>query len=215
MPEFTKNCIIFLFIMFGGKLMKASKITALILAAALCAMPLTACNKEKKPVSSGINIISSQGQAGVNGDSRFVVDPNAEANNFFFKYNDVKVVIGITIDKVLSGLGNNYTIQEAQSCAGQGTALNYIFNGGSFTIETTPAGSANYITMIALGDDSVSTAEGIFIGNSVAQVKAAYGDPIADSTEESLMYDKGSSRLTFVIDAEEQKVTSIFYQAKM
>ena len=42
--------------------MKGLKITALILTAAIGATALTACNKEKKPVSSGINIISSQNQ---------------------------------------------------------------------------------------------------------------------------------------------------------
>lgn len=189
--------------------MKGSKITALILAATLCATTLTACSKEKKPVSSGINIISSQGQGG---DMRFVVDPNAEANNYYFTYNDVKVIIGVKVDKVVAALGNNYTYNEAASCAGQGISKIYTYNGGSFSIETQPVDNADYISTINFGDDSISTAEGICIGKTADEVKAAYGNPIADSTEDTLQYDKGSSRLTFQIA--DGKVTGIFYQAK-
>ncbi len=189
--------------------MKVSKITALVLAAALSATMLSACSKEKKPVSSGINIISSQGQGG---DMRFVVDPNAEANNYYFVYNDVKVIIGVQVDKVVAALGNNYTYTEAASCAGQGISKIYTYNGGSFSIETQPVDTADYISTINFGDDSVSTAEGIFIGNTVDQVKKAYGEPAKDSTDETLIYEKGSSRITFSI--EDGKVTSIFYQAK-
>ena len=42
--------------------MKGLKITALILTAAIGAAVLTSCNNPKKPVSSGINILSTQNQ---------------------------------------------------------------------------------------------------------------------------------------------------------
>ena len=67
--------------------------------------------------------------------------------------------------------------------------------------------------MILLGDDTVSTAEGIFIGNTVEQVKAAYGNPDESSTEDSIVYIKGSSQLTFQIS--DGKVVTIAYQAKV
>ena len=68
--------------------MKGLKITALILTAAIGATALTACKNEKKPVSSGINIISSQkqGGAGVDGENIAIIDPEAEKNNFIFKW---------------------------------------------------------------------------------------------------------------------------------
>lgn len=194
--------------------MKGTKISALILAAVLGTTALTACSNGKKPVSSDVSIIASQGQGGFNGDSRFVADPDAESKNYFFKHNDVNVVIGIPIKKVLPGLGNNYTVVPAANCAGQGTAYNYTFNGGSFTIETTPYNGEDYITGIALGNDSVSTAEGVCIGNTIDQVKTTYGEANPeDSTDDTWVYDKGSSRIS--IGFTDQKVSSIYYQAKM
>lgn len=193
--------------------MKALKISALVVAAAICAMPLVACSNEKKPVSSGINVISTQSQVGQDGENKATIDPNAEANNFVFKYNGVSVVVNAPISKIIDSLGKNYTYMEAASCAGQGISKFYTFNGGSFVISTNPVGNEDSIAMIAINDDSVSTAEGVFIGNTMDQVKKAYGDP-KDATETVLTYEKGSSTLVFIFD-ESGKVTNITYQAKV
>ena len=195
--------------------MKGLKITALILTAAIGATALTACKNEKKPVSSGINIISSQkqGGAGVDGENIAIIDPEAEKNNFIFKYNGVSVVVNTSMGNILKSLPSDYDYQESPSCAGQGIAKTYTYNNGSFSIQTNPVGKDDSISMILLSDDTVSTAEGIFIGNTVEQVKAAYGNPDENSTEYSLAYIKGSSQLTFTIS--DGKVTTIAYQAKV
>ena len=196
--------------------MKGLKITALILTTVLCASAFTACKNEKKPVSSGINIISSQkqGGAGVDGENIAIIDPEAEKNNFIFKYNGVNVVINTPMSKVLKSLPENYDYNEAPSCAGQGIAKTYTYNNGSFSIQTNPVEKEDSISMILLSDDTVSTAEGIFIGNTAEQVKAAYGEPDKDaSTDNAFVYYKGTSVLTFTIM--DGKVTSIAYQAKV
>ena len=195
--------------------MKGLKITALILTAAIGATALTACKNEKKPVSSGINIISSQkqGGAGVDGENIAIIDPEAEKNNFIFKYNGVSVIINTPMGNILKSLPSDYDYQESPSCAGQGIAKTFTYNHGSFSIQTNPVGKEDSISMILLGDDTVSTAEGIFIGNTVEQVKAAYGNPDESSTEDSIVYIKGSSQLTFTIS--DGKVTTIAYQAKV
>ena len=195
--------------------MKGLKITALILTAAIGATALTACKNEKKPVSSGINIISSQkqGGAGVDGENIAIIDPEAEKNNFIFKYNGVSFVVNTSMGNILKSLPSDYDYQESPSCAGQGIAKTYTYNNGSFSIQTNPVGKEDSISLILLSDDTVSTAEGIFIGNTVEQVKAAYGNPDENSTEYSLAYIKGSSQLTFTIS--DGKVTTIAYQAKV
>ena len=195
--------------------MKGLKITALILTAAIGATALTACKNEKKPVSSGINIISSQkqGGAGVDGENIAIIDPEAEKNNFIFKYNAVSVIINTPMGNILKSLPSDYDYQESPSCAGQGIAKTFTYNHGSFSIQTNPVGKEDSISMILLGDDTVSTAEGIFIGNTVEQVKAAYGNPDESSTEDSIVYIKGSSQLTFQIS--DGKVVTIAYQAKV
>ena len=80
--------------------MKGLKITTLILAAAMMAMPIAGCNNSKKPVSSGINIISSQSQNGLSGENAGMIDPNAAANNFIFKYNGVNVVVNTKMEDI-------------------------------------------------------------------------------------------------------------------
>ena len=102
--------------------MKGLKITALILTAAIGATALTACKNEKKPVSSGINIISSQkqGGAGVDGENLAIIDPEAEKNNFIFKYNGVSVIINTPMGNILKSLPEPTDYNEAPSCAGQG-----------------------------------------------------------------------------------------------
>ena len=194
--------------------MKGSKITALVLAAALCAMPLTACAKEKKPVSSGINVISTQSQAGVNGEVQYTIDPNAESNNFCFKLNGVTVAINAPLSSIESKLDTlgKYTYTEQASCAGQGMDKIYTFNGGSFTIYATPVGKDYTISMIAFGDDSVSTAEGVCIGNTVDQLKKPYGEP-KENDDTTIIYEKGTSTLVFVL--EDGKILNIVYNAKV
>ena len=186
--------------------MKGLKITALILTTVLCASAFTACKNEKKPVSSGINVISSQSQggAGVNGENKATIDPNAANNN---------IVVNSPMNAILGSLGNNYSYFEAASCAGQGISKFYTFNGGSFVVSTNPVGNEDSIAMITINDDSVSTAEGIFIGNTVEQLKAAYGEP-KENDGTTYTYEKGSSVLVFLVD-DSGKITNIIYNAKV
>lgn len=194
--------------------MKGLKITALILTAAIGAAVLTSCNNPKKPVSSGINILSTQNQ-GMGGDERAVIDPNALSNNFLFKFNGVTATVNIDPQTVVKELGE-YAYDEKPGCATNGMNQFYTYNGGSFVITATPAdekAKTYAVYTITLNDDSVSTAEGICIGNTVEQVKAAYGtNPVLDNGV-ALSYEKGTSSLSFLFD-ENGKVTSIIYQTK-
>ena len=199
--------------------MKGLKITALILTAAIGATALTACKNEKKPVSSGINVISSQSQggAGVNGENKATIDPNAASNNYVFKYNGVDIVVNSPMNAILGSLGNNYQYFEAASCAGQGISKFYTFNGGSVTIIATPAGKDYSIYQIIISDDSVATTEGVCVGNSAEQVKAAYGEPVADKSDDTVfIYQKGTSTLMFTFEENEntgkKAVATIMYQ---
>ena len=85
----------------------------------------------------------------------------------------------------------------------------YTFKGGSFSVETIVG--TDKIARIAIVDDTVSTAEGIFIGKTVDDVKAVYGEP-SESSGALYIYKKGSSELRFQIDGE-GKVTEIDYFA--
>lgn len=210
--------IIFL-IFFGGKLMKGLKITTLILTAAMLAMPLTGCNNQKKPVSSGINVISTQSQKGLEGENAGMIDPNAATNNFVFKYNGVNVVVNTKMGDIEGKFDSkSYKKTSQVSCIGAaGTDWVYTFNGGSVTIIATPAGKDYSIYQIIISDDSVATTEGVCVGNSAEQVKAAYGEPVADKSDDTVfIYEKGTSTLMFTFEENEntgkKAVATIMYQ---
>ena len=185
--------------------MKFTKIAALLLSLSIAGISIAACSNEPEPVSSDINVISTQAQNVQGSGADNHIDENAINENYVFIYNGVTVTVKTPLD--LSKFNDDdYDYYEVPSCAGQGMATLYEFKGGSVKIETHTGSTA--IARIALCDDTVATAEGVYIGQTVDDVKAAYGEPteIAGSNYD---YVKGSSRLRFLF--ENDKVTGITY----
>ena len=71
-------------------------------------------------------------------------------------------------------------------------------------------GDKDYVNSILLTDDSVTTPEGVYIGSSDADVRAAYGED-AGTLSGALCYTKGGTDLNFIL--EDGKVISIEYLA--
>ena len=191
--------------------MKFVKAAALIMSLSIAGMSLAACSNEPEPVSSDINIISTQAQGQNTGVSlpNGNVDPNAESANFVFVYKGCNFVVNTVVDESKFP-DDDYDVKEQASCAGQGMATNYKFKGGSFWAETYPGSDSLYI--ITLCDDTVTTAEGIYIGSTMDDVKLAYGEPVT-ATDALLSYEKGSSELRFTFDGN-GVVNGIFYIGK-
>lgn len=189
--------------------MKNIKVAAIIMSLCMAGAALCACNNQPEPVSSDINVISSQNQnQGGAGESNISVDPNAADNNFKITYKGIDITVNGELDDSKFD-DNEYDVREQTSCAGQGLALVYSFKGGSFEVETFP--DTTVVSRIKLNDDTVTTAEGVYIGNTMDQVKAVYGEPTALS-ENIFSYKKGSSELRlFVEDPADGKVSSIEY----
>ncbi len=127
---------------------------------------------------------------------------------FVFVYEDVKVPLNVDAAPVLEALGKEDTYFEAASCAFQGLDKTYTYSG--FEITTYPQGDKDFISTIYLIDDSVSTDKGIFIGSSLADVTAAYGDAYENKSG-GYTYTLGDSTLAFVVEGD--SVTSITYSA--
>ena len=195
-------------------LMKFTKAAALVMSLSLIGISVAACSNEPEPVSSDINIISSQ--AGQNTTAATTsrvgyIDENAENENFVFVYNGVNLVVNTEMDESKFS-ESDFDVQEDASCAGQGLALLYTFKGGSFTVATAPSVSGPWpISIITLFDDTVTTAEGIYIGQTIDEAKAVYGEPTTE-TEAACFYAKGTSQLVFMFDGE-GKINSIQYWA--
>ena len=183
--------------------MKFTKVAALIMSLSIVGASVAACSNEPEPVSSDVNVISTQNQnsgAGTDATS----DDKAASENYVFTYKGVNFIINTDID-VSSFADSDYDLDQVASCAGQGLASQYSF-GSTFFVET-DVGS-DVIVWIKLFDDTVSTAEGVYIGQTVEDVKAVYGEP-STSTDYLMVYTKGTSELRF--EVADGKVTSINY----
>lgn len=189
--------------------MKIVKAAALIMSLSIAGMSLAACSNEPEPVSSDINIISTQAQNTNVSLPNGNVDPNAESENFVFKYKGCDFVVNTVVDESKFP-DEDYEANLQASCAGQGMATNYKFDNGTFWAETYPGSDSLYI--VTLCNDKVSTVEGIYIGSTMDKVKEVYGEP-ATATDTLLVYEKGSSELRFNFDGE-GKVNGIFYIGK-
>ncbi|QHQ60143.1 hypothetical protein Ana3638_04565 [Anaerocolumna sedimenticola] len=124
-----------------------------------------------------------------------------------FDYQGVTMSMNDNAAAIVDALGEPMDYFEAPSCAFQGLDKIYYYSG--FDLSTYPGTDGDYISAIEFTDDSVSTKEGIFIGNTRDEVIKTYGN---DYTEESgsLTYTKGKTKLTFLI--ENNAVTSINYE---
>ena len=196
------------------RIMKFTKAAALVLSLSIAGFSVAACSNDPEPVSSDVNIIAtqSQGQNETATTSRVgYIDDKAESENFVFVYNGVNLVVNTEMDESKFS-ASDFEVQEDASCAGQGLALLYTFKGGSFTVATAPSVNGPWpISIITLFDDTVTTAEGIYIGQSIEDAKSVYGEPTT-ATEAAYFYQKGSSQLVLLFDGE-GKINSIQYWA--
>ncbi|MBQ8625768.1 MAG: hypothetical protein IJ419_06390 [Agathobacter sp.] len=133
---------------------------------------------------------------------------DVKADGFVFVYNGTDIVPNAKMEPIVTALGEPTKYFESDSCAFQGKDKVYTY--GSVVICTYPENEVDYVYTIELKDDTVQTKEGIYIGSSVDDVKAKYGEPAKD-TGSALVYEKGTSTLNF--GYADGVVTSIVYYA--
>ncbi|MBQ5991858.1 MAG: membrane lipoprotein lipid attachment site-containing protein [Clostridia bacterium] len=104
------------------------------------------------------------------------IDPNAvrggEYGDLYFEAYGVRFGIYDETEQVLSALpAYNSTFSE-QSCAFPGADVSYSFGG--FRIMTNEIDGVSRITGISVKDDTVKTPQGLYIGMSEADARAAF-----------------------------------------
>ncbi len=127
---------------------------------------------------------------------------------FVFTYNGTEISMNAPAAEILSALGEPKNYTEEPSCAFEGLDKTYYF--GSFYLQTYPMADGDYIYCLWLADDTVTTAEGIYIGAPEDQVKAAYGEDSYNGTN-AYVVTKGDSKLTVIMEA--GTVSQITYDA--
>ena len=128
------------------------------------------------------------------------------ASEFSFAANGTEITVNDNMAGVLAVLGEPQSYFEAESCAFEGLDKTYTYAG--FVITTYPDGDQDFINSIRLTDDSAATQEGVYIGCTADQVRAAYGEA-EDGPAGALSYTKGDAALNFIL--ENDVVISIEY----
>ncbi|CRZ33843.1 hypothetical protein DFR55_103103 [Herbinix hemicellulosilytica] len=131
-----------------------------------------------------------------------------EPSGYAFEYNGVTIYMNTDVKSVIDKLGDPLNYFEAESCAFKGLDKFYTYPG--FEITTYPMNGKDYISSVNLMDDTVSTPEGIYLGSTVDDMIAAYGDNYTESSG-SYTYIKDDSKIQFIVKDDE--IISITYLA--
>lgn len=130
----------------------------------------------------------------------------AAAAGYIFVAGNVTVTMGAEAAPILEKLGAPEKTFEQDSCAYQGKDIVYTYKG--FEISTYPADGKDCVSSVYVLDDSVSTAEGIKIGSTAADVREAYKDRY---TEEFGVYRMSDDTTELIIYTTDDLVDGIEY----
>lgn len=142
-----------------------------------------------------------------NSPSDSAPEKEASDKSFAFVHNNVKITPNDLVDPLITALGSDYSYHESPSCAYIGLDKCYVYKG--FSIYTYPDENAvDHVLQIVLTDDSLSTPEGLIIGDTAEKVIELYGNDYAES-DGSYAYTLGKTTLTIIV--KNDKVVSIQY----
>jgi len=110
-------------------------------------------------------------------------------------YRGVELTVGMPADEAIAALGEDYTIKESESCAGQGMDRMYTYSSMRLYVFAPVEGEA-VVSSVSYTDDGVATADGLRIGSTAADVVAAMGEP-DEKGDARLVYRSDGAVLTF------------------
>lgn len=121
--------------------------------------------------------------------------PKDEPASLSLSYRNVELTVGMLADEVIAALGDDYTLKESESCAGQGMDRMYTYPSVRLYVFVPVDGDA-VVSSVSYTDDGVATAGGLRIGSAAEDVVAAMGEP-NEKSDARLVYRSESSVLTF------------------
>lgn len=125
-------------------------------------------------------------------------DSGSETKNYIFKSGEVEIKVGGEANAVVSALGEAQNLVETPSCGG-GEEPDREYTYAGFKFNTVNENGVNKIVKIVLTDDSVSTPEGITIGDGREAVIETYGEDFTENASGTLTYTDGATKLMFGI----------------
>lgn len=128
--------------------------------------------------------------------------------DYYFEYQGVKVEMDAEAEPLIEQLGEANSYFEAPSCAFQGIDKRYTYSG--FELDTYPLDGKDYVSAVLIMDDSVTTPEGVSLGDPVEKIQEVYGT--VGIQEGGMIVLKGTNmKLCFVIA--DDVISSIQYQS--
>lgn len=108
-------------------------------------------------------------------------------------FRGTEIAAGDAVEPLLGALGDDYTMQEAASCAGIGK--DYVYTYPSLRLYVfAPEGGEAIVTSVCYTDDGAAI-KGVTIGGAADAAVAALGEP-DEQTESKLVYRDETSVLT-------------------
>ena len=188
------------------------KAAILVLSAALL---LAGCGNDAKVIEGEVKTAGGESSGETedadddeDADDGEGADDGEEHKGYVFVYNDIVMEMDAEASPVLEQLGEANSYFEAPSCAFEGIDKMYTYS--SFELDTYPTEDKDYISAVIFKDDSITTPEGVGIGDSREKLAEAYG---GEGTEESgmIVYRKDDMKLCFIIH--DDSVASIEYRS--
>ena len=170
---------------------------------------MTGCGSSDAPAGSQAAPVASE-SVPVAESSQTAVEEVTADPGYVYSQGGVDVAVNGLMAPIVDAWGEPDKYFESESCAFQG--MDKVYTYGSVVINTYPEEGKDYVLTIELKDDTITTAEGIYIGSSKADVVAAYGTATSE-TDVASVYEKGDCQLTFFFG--DDCVTNITYAAKM
>ena len=169
------------------------RIIAGILVSLCLVLSLAGCGGETKVITGSSATKGSSAAAGSGGE-------------YVFKAKDVEIHINSEAKAVLDKLGKPLSTFESPSCAFGDLDVYNTYAG--FEVNTFQEKKTDYVKEVILKDDSVSTPEGISIGEAADKVEKTYGAP-TEKSDTKMEYAKEKMKLIFVLKS--GKVDEIQY----
>ena len=132
----------------------------------------------------------------------------ADHKGYAFVYKDVTIEMDADAAPIIEQLGEPDNYFEAPSCAFEGIDKMYTYGG--LELDTYPTEDKDYISSVIFKDDTLTTVEGIGIGDSVSSLEAAYGTQWNDE-DGMMVYEKDGMKLCFIVDGD--SVISVEYRS--
>lgn len=190
----------------------------LVLVLACCLLAgFAACGgDDEKVIDGNQNVTENSGQNGATDDKEQNPQENApqapsqetKTNGYVFTFNGTEVVVDADAASYVEKFGEPVSYYETPSCAFDNLDKFYTYQG--FEIDTYYSNGKDLVLGVVLLDDTVSTTEGVCIGDAQDKVATTYGDP-TESTDNSATYKKDNMKLVFIF--KDGVIASIEYKS--